>query len=80
MFHYFMYNREEFMRHYSKRSNCESVFSSIKKKLGDTLKSKNRIAQENELLAKILAYNITVLIQEMDELKINQSFKSANSK
>ncbi|MBI3412693.1 MAG: transposase [Candidatus Aenigmarchaeota archaeon] len=75
-----MYNREEFMRHYSKRSNCESVFSSIKKKLGDTLKSKNRIAQENELLAKILAYNITVLIQEMDELKINQSFKSANSK
>ncbi len=78
MWHYFMFNREDFVRHYSKRSNCESVFSSIKKKLGDTLKSKNRIAQENELLAKILAYNITVLIQAMHELDISENFKRLN--
>jgi hypothetical protein len=31
------------------------------------VKSKNRVAQENELLCKIIAYNITVLIHEMFE-------------
>ena len=74
MFHYFMYNHEEFMEHYSLRSNVESTFSSIKKKLGETLKSKNRTAQINELLCKIIAYNITVLIQEMHELGIKHNF------
>ena len=36
-----------------------------KKKFGETIKSRNRVAQENELLCKIIAYNITVLIHEM---------------
>jgi transposase len=78
MYHYFQFNKEEFYEHYHKRSNAESVFSSIKKKFGDTLKSKNRTAQENELLCKILAYNITVLIQEMEELGINPQFSLVN--
>lgn len=52
----------------------ESTFSSIKKKLGETLKSKNRAAQINELLCKVIAYNITVLIQEMHELGIKPNF------
>ena len=76
MFHYFMYNHEEFMEHYSLRSNVESTFSAIKKKLGETLKSKNKTAQINELLCKIIAYNITVLIQEMHELGIEPKFNS----
>ncbi len=29
------------MEHYHKRSNAESTFSAIKKKFGETLKSKN---------------------------------------
>ena len=37
----------------------------IKAIFGDSLKSKNRVAQENELLCKILAHIITVLIQAM---------------
>lgn len=76
MFHYFAYNKEEFLQHYHKRSNVETAFSSIKKKLGETLKSKNRTAQINELLCKIIAYNITVLIQEMHELGISPDFAS----
>ena len=67
-YHYFQLHKEEFMEHYHKRSNAESTFSAIKKKFGETIKSKNRVAQENELLCKIIAYNLTVLIHEMIEL------------
>ncbi len=74
MFHYFAYNKEEFMNHYHMRSNVESTFASMKKKLGDVLKSRNKTSQINELLCKIIAYNITVLIQEMYELGIEPNF------
>ena len=77
MYHYFELNREGFMQHYHKRSNAETVFSAIKKKFGETIKSKNKTAQENEMLCKILAYNITVLIQEMYVLGINPALKVA---
>ena len=56
------------MEHYHKRSNAESTFSAIKMKFGETIKSRNRTAQVNELLCKIIAYNITVLIREMIEI------------
>jgi hypothetical protein len=46
----------------------------MKKRLGDTLKSKKSTAQINELLCKIVAYNIMVLIQEMYELGIKIDF------
>ncbi len=62
------------MTHYHKRSNIESTFSAIKRKLGDTLKSRNTTSQINELLCKIVTYNITVLIQEMYELGIKIDF------
>jgi hypothetical protein len=55
----------------------ESTFAAIKKKFGETLKSKNRVAQENELLCKFIAYNLTVVIQEMFELGIKAGFDSA---
>jgi hypothetical protein len=38
------------------------------------LKSKNPVAQVNELLAKIIAYNLTVVIHEMYENGINPEF------
>lgn len=63
MFLYFQLNQEDFWEHYHKRSNVESTFNMIKAKLGDKLKSKNFIAQKNELLCKLIAHNIIVLIQ-----------------
>lgn len=74
MFHYFQLNQEEFMEHYHKRSNVESTFGAVKKKFGETLKSRNRVAQENELLCKFIAYNLTVVIHEMFELGIEAKF------
>ena len=61
VYHYSQINRDKYMKHYHKRSNAESTNSAIKAKLGEPLRSKNRTAQVNELLAKIIAYNLTVL-------------------
>lgn len=74
MFHYFMYNREDFMQHYHKRSNVESVFHMIKSKFGTNLRSKKKTAQFNEVLCKVLCHNICVLIREMQEMGIEQEF------
>lgn len=40
-------------------------------KFGDCLKNKNFVSQTNELLCKLIAYNITVLISAIYELGIN---------
>lgn len=77
-FYFFKLHREEFDEHYHKRSNVESTIGAIKKKLGETLKSKNRTAQVNELLCKVLAYNITVLIMEMFVSGIDPAFLHLN--
>ena len=74
MFHYFQLNRDEFMEHYHKRSNIEATNAAIKRKFGEALKSKNPVAQVNELLAKIIAYNLTVVIHEMYENGIQPEF------
>lgn len=74
MYHYFQFNKEEYLEHYHKRSNIEATNAAIKKKFGETLKSKNPIAQRNELLAKFIAYNITVIIREMYENEIVPDF------
>jgi transposase len=70
MFYYFMYNHDEFKQHYHKRSNVESTFSMIKRKFGDSVRSKTLTAQINEILCKILAHNLCVVIQEMHKLGI----------
>jgi len=78
MFHYFMFNREEFLEHYHQRSNVETTFHMIKSKFGSSLRSKNNIAQVNEILLKVLCHNICVIIQEMHELGIKPDFENLN--
>jgi transposase len=70
-FGYFMYRRDEFLAHYHKRSNVESTFSMIKRKFGDSLRSKTDVAMVNETLCKVLAHNLVVLIHETHELGID---------
>jgi hypothetical protein len=76
LYHYFQCNQDEFMRRYHRRSNVETVFSMIKAKFGERLRSKTRIAQENELLCKILAHNLCCLIQSFYELGIDLTFEA----
>lgn len=76
MFHYFLYRQEEFIQHYHKRSNVESTFSMIKRKFGDSLRSRTDTAMVNETLCKILCHNLVVLIHEMYELGITPVFRA----
>ena len=71
MFHYFQLNQDDFLAHYHARSNVETTFSMIKAKFSDLVRSKDSVAQENELLLKILCHNIVVLIHESFELNID---------
>lgn len=74
MYHYFQFRRDEFLQHYHKRSNVESAFSMMKRKFGDSLRSKTDVAMVNETLCKILCHNLVVLIHEMHELGIEPMF------
>jgi transposase len=74
MFYYYSFRRDEFLRHYHKRSNVESTFSMIKAKFSDHVRSKMTLAMTNEVLCKILCHNICCIIQSMYELDIEPTF------
>tara|TARA_Y100000034_G_C6731057_1_gene323852 strand:- start:63 stop:746 length:684 start_codon:yes stop_codon:yes gene_type:complete len=80
MFEYFSKNYIEFAQHYHKRSNIETCFSMIKRKFGDFTRCKNENSQDNEVLCKILAHNIVVLIHEIFELNIEVDFNGIGKK
>lgn len=67
MYHLFHMHAEEFYAHYHQRSNVESVFSMIKAKFDDVVRSKSETAMLNEVLCKIVCHNICVLIMAMFE-------------
>ena len=74
LFHYYALNQEKFLEHYHRRSNVETAFFMIKSKFGGNLRSKTRTAQINEALCKVLAHNLCVLNQSMNELEIKPDF------
>jgi transposase len=76
-FHYFSLHREEFLERYHHRSNVESVFSAVKRKFSDSVRSKSEHAMKNEVLCKLLCHNLTVLIHEMYESGLDANLLSA---
>lgn len=74
MYHFWQFNRAEFLAHYHKRSNVESTFAMIKAKFGDHVRSKTDVAMVNETLCKIICHNICCLIQASHELGIDPTF------
>jgi transposase len=74
MFHYFSFNRQEFLGRYHQRSNVESTFSMLKAKFGDGVRSKTDVAMKNEVLAKMVCHNICCLISAMYELGLDPVF------
>ena len=51
------------LEHYHRRSNVETVFAMVKAKFGDTVLAKSADGQTNEVLTKVIAHNLCVLIQ-----------------
>jgi transposase len=74
MFHFFRYRRDDFLKHYHARSNVESTFSAIKRKFGDSVRSKGDVSMKNEALCKILCHNICCCISAWYELGIEPVF------
>ncbi len=67
----FAYQRDTFLAHYHQRSNVETTFSMIKRKFGDSLRSKSDVGQMNEVLCKVVAHNLCVLIASIHELGLD---------
>ena len=74
LYHYYQFNRADFLRHYHKRSNVESTNWMIKSKFGAALRSKSFVAQTNELLCKVVCHNLAVLVSSIYELGIDPTF------
>jgi transposase len=70
LFHLYSYRVDEFLPYYHKRSNAESTFSMMKRVFTDTLRSKGKDAQTNELLLMVVAHNIRTLVHSIFELGV----------
>ncbi len=77
MYHYYCFNRDEFLARYHKRSNVESTFSAVKRKFGDSVRSRNSTAMVNEVLCKFLLNNLCCVILSQIELGIEARFWDA---
>lgn len=62
------------MARYHQRSNIESTFSMIKRKFGDSLRTRTDTAMVNEVLCKVLCHNLCVIVQTIFELGIEPVF------
>jgi transposase len=79
MIGYYQYRQEEYMDHYHKRSNVESTFSAIKRKFGDSIRSRTDTAMANEVYAKLICHNLTRVILSQIELGIEPVFWGGES-
>jgi transposase len=79
LFHLYSFHRHAFLKAYHKRSNVESTFSAIKRVFGDFVRSKNKTAQVNEVLLKVICHNIRQLIFAMFELGLTPDFRQRES-
>jgi transposase len=70
MYHRFCLNKEEYLKHYHRRSNSESTFSAVKRVFGDAVRSKTDAAMRNEVYAKFICFNLTCIIHTAYELGI----------
>jgi len=74
MYLYYSLRREDFLGHYYKRSNAESVFNMVKAKFQNHVRSRTTDAMKNEAYCKFLCHNICVVHQSQIELGIEAVF------
>ncbi len=73
-YHFFKMHEDAFYERYHKRSNIESTFGAIKQRFSDRLKSKDLEAQCNEVLCKVVAWNICVVVRAIKENEVSPGF------
>ena len=75
MYHNFMADYDGWARHYHQRSNVETAIAMVKRLFGDSLCSRNVVAQCNELLCKVLAHNLRMIVHAMYEMGLDPEFR-----
>lgn len=73
-YHAFCLDRDGWLDHYHRRSNVETVFSMVKRVLGDSTRSKNVRAMRSECLAKMVCHNIRCVVSAIYERGIDPTF------
>ncbi|VVB99460.1 Transposase DDE domain protein [uncultured archaeon] len=76
LYDYFKNEPQAFYREYHARSCVESAISSFKQKFDHNLLTKNETANFNEILCKLLAYNLTRLIWAYYEFDLKVAFST----
>jgi hypothetical protein len=77
----FLYYRDhhaEWQEHYRRRRMVEAVWSATKRMFGERLRSKGDVAAQNELLLKLLCYNLCCLIRCIHEFGIEPEFTNGS--
>jgi len=74
MYHYFMFNRDEFLTYYHRRSNIESALWIIKASLATRLGPRVITGEVIEAPAKVLCHNLCCLIHAMHALGVELNF------
>lgn len=74
MIRFYQYKQEEYMTRYHKRSNVESLFSAVKRKFSDHIRSRTPVAMVNEAYAKLLCNNLCCVIMSQVELGVEAEF------
>jgi transposase len=79
MCHLFAFQHEVFLARYHQRSNVETTFSMSKTKFGGALRSKSEVGQFNEVLYKVVAHILCVLVACIREIGLEApAFSSAS--
>lgn len=76
MWAYFDLKKTAFLEAYNRRQNIESTFGAIKAKFSGTVRSKKFVAQQNEVLAKILLWNLSCIVHAIEEFGVDAEFSS----
>ena len=71
----FLLNQDLFAEHYHQRSQVESTFSMVKAKYGPSVRGKKPTSQANNVLCKLLANNLYVLIRSIFALGLEPEFE-----
>ncbi len=74
MFYFYLFRQAEFMKHYGQRNIVECVFSMIKGRFGNGVRSRTRVAMKNEVLCKVICHNLCRVIHGIYESGLESDF------
>jgi len=74
MIAFFTVHRAEFDALYHRRVQVETVNSAIKRRFGESLRSRTSTSRRNELLCRLIAYNLVVMIQQVHLLHAEEEW------